>query len=259
MSAIATAHSRKKNHEESAHTRVSPFIFILAGVLLAAGIFSIQLFLSSSYFKIKEVRWSGIKQMDENALKQQFQFVLGQNLIHLSITDIHTALLANRWIKEAVVQKVFPGRIDIALTERVPAAVEIDPLSNRMVLRDGEGVVLEEGSQENLPRIVHYNPDTYTKSLELAPLLSGRKDALIDLSDSNDVAIHLKKGGTTSAGRATSAGVLHLGDKDIKKRWERFTQVESDLNRKDIAPWEADLRFPSQVVVKTKTAAVDTE
>jgi len=172
---------------------------------------------------------------------------LGQNLIRLSIEDIHTALIKNRWVKKAVVSKVYPGRVDVTLTERVPAAVEIDPLSNRMVLRDGEGVILEEGDHDHLPRIIYYNHNVYTKALELAPLLSERKDALIDLSHSENLSIRLKK------------GVLHLGDKDFKKRWERFSKVEADLDHRGVAPWEADLRFPSQVVVKTKTASATTE
>ncbi len=246
----AMAHGRKKNHTEATektHSKVRQPVLVLMGVLLVAGVFAIQSFLSSSYFQIKGIRWSGMKQINAQELNQQFQFVLGQNLIQLSIADIHTALLSNRWVKEAVVRKVFPDRVDVTLTERVPAAVEIDPLSNRMVLRDSEGVVLEEGDAANLPRMIYYNPAVYAKAMELAPLLSKRKDALIDLSRSGDLAVHLKN------------GVLHLGDKDYKERWERFAKVEEDLDRRNMSPWEADLRFPSQVVVKTKTASIEPE
>ncbi|MBI3358664.1 MAG: FtsQ-type POTRA domain-containing protein [Nitrospirae bacterium] len=247
MSTIALTHSRKKNHTGSVQTKSSPFIFVLTGALLVAGFFGLQGFLSSSYFQIKEIRWAGMKQIDRKELDQQFQFVLGQNLIRLSIAKIHTALLNNRWVKEAVVSKVYPNRVAVTLTERVPAAVEIDPVSNRMILRDGEGVVLEEGEQDHLPRMIYYNPNAYGKALELAPLLAERKDALIDLSHAENISVRLKK------------GVLHLGDKDFKKRWEKFSKVEADLDRRNVAPWEADLRFPSQVVVKTKTASAETE
>lgn len=248
MATIALAHGRKKNHtEEVVHTKWSQFGLVLAGVLLVAIFFGLQGFLSSSYFQIKEIRWSGVKQIDSKELDQQFKFVLGQNLVHLSIADIHSALIKNRWVKEAVVRKVFPSRIEVALIERVPAAVEIDPLSNRMILRDDTGVVLEEGEADHLPRMIYYNPNTYTKALELAPLLAERKDALIDMSRSEDLAIRLKK------------GVLHLGDRDYKKRWERFSKMEADLDRRNVAPWEADLRFPAQVVVKTKTASAETD
>jgi len=247
MATIALTHGRKRNHTESSQTRLSQLIFVLSLVLLVAGVFAIQSFLASSYFQIKEIRWSGIKQINKKELNHQFQFVLGQNLSHLSIADVHTSILTNRWVKEAIVRKVFPSRVDITLTERVPAAVEIDPASNRMILRDSEGVILEEGEADHLPRMVYYNPHTYTKALELVPLLSQRKDALIDLSHPENLSIHLKK------------GVLHMGDKDYKERWERFSKVEADLDRRHVAPWEADLRFPSQVVVKTKTAAAETE
>jgi len=247
MATMTLTQGRKKNYTEAAPTKWSQVGSVLAGVFLVAVFFGIQGFLSSSYFEIKEIRWSGVKQIDAKELDQQFHFVLGKNLVHISIADIHSALLGNRWVKEAVVRKVFPSRVEVALTERIPAAVEIDPASNRMVLRDSEGVVLEEGFEDNLPRMIYYNPNTYAKAMALAPLLSKRKDALIDLSHPKDVSVRLKK------------GVLHLGDQDYKKRWERFAKVETDLDRRNIAPWEADLRFPSQVVVKTKTASAEPE
>ncbi len=247
MATGTSTQDKKKNRGESVPIKWSRFIYIFVGVLLVACFFGVQRFLSSSYFQIKEIRWAGAKQIDPKELNRQFQFVVGQNLVRLSIADIHTALLNNRWVKEAVVRKVFPNRVDVTLTERVPAAVEIDPLSNRMVLRDSEGIVLEEGEQDHLPRMIHYNPNAYTKALELAPLLAERKDALIDLSHSGDLSVRLKK------------GVVHLGDKDFKERLERFSKVEADVDRRRMAPWEADLRFPSQVVVKTKTVAAATE
>jgi len=253
MATMSLAQDRKKSRLEGRHADraerkgLSRFIYIFAGFFFVAGFFGVRGFLSSSYFQIKEMKWAGVKQIDEKELNRQFQFVLGQNLFLLSISDIHTALLNNRWVKGAVVSKVYPGRVDVTLTERVPAAIEIDPASNRMVLRDGEGVILEEGDRDNLPRVTHYNPNAYANALELAPLLSKRKDALMDLSDSENLSIRLKK------------GVVALGDKDLKKRWERFSKVESDLDRRGVAPWQADLRFPSQIVVKTKTAAADAD
>ena len=189
---------------------------------------------------IKEIRWNGLKRVDAADLNRQFQAILGQNLIRLSISDLHDTLITNRWIKEAVVRKIFPNRLEVIVTERIPAAVELDPSSHRMLIRDAEGIILEEGDANHLPHVIYYNPNIYAKAMELAPLLVNRKDALIDLSRSDNLSVRLKK------------GVIHMGDRDFKKRWERFANVESDLDRRKIAPWEADLRFPSQVVAKTK-------
>jgi cell division septal protein FtsQ len=247
MASIVLTQGKKKNHAETASAKSGQFGLVLVGVFSIAIFFGIQGFLSSSYFEIKEIRWSGVKQINPKELDQQFQFVLGKNLVHLSIADVHSALINNRWVKEAVVRKVFPSRVDVTLTERVPAAVEIDPLSNRMVLRDSEGVVLEEGEQANLPHMIYYNPNTYTKAMELAPLLAKHKDALIDLSHPKEVSVRLKK------------GVVNIGSEHFTTRWERFVKIEEDLNKRNVAPWEADLRFPSQVVIKTKTASVEPE
>ncbi|MEK7748167.1 MAG: FtsQ-type POTRA domain-containing protein [Nitrospirota bacterium] len=240
MTTATLAVHKKKGVKEDVQ-KGKPWTKILMSFLpVILILFSFYSLSSSSYLQIKEIRWSGLSRIDVQVLDQQFQSVLGQNLIRLSIADLHKTLITNRWIKEVVVRKVFPNRLDILVTERVPAAVEIDPSSHRMLIRDNEGIILEEGKEDHLPQVIYYNPNVYTKAMELAPLLSKRKDALIDLSRSDNVSVRFKK------------GVLHMGDTDLKKRWDRFSQVEANLDSRKIAPWEADLRFPSQVVVKSK-------
>jgi cell division septal protein FtsQ len=146
----------------------------------------------------------------------------------------------NQWIKEAVVRKVLPNKIDVLVTERIPAALEIDSSGKNLILRDKEGVILGAGEQgtTGLPRIIHFNPNAYEKALVLMPLLSHRSDAIVDLSRDNDIRVLL--------GRS----VLRFGDQNFQKRWERFLRVEADLKRRHLVSWEADLRFPSKIVVR---------
>ena len=216
---------------------------ILSVVVLFVSHLGLKTFFASSYFDIKEIRWRGVNRMDPQELNGRFESVLGTSLISLDIDKVHADLLTYRWVKEAVVRKILPNRLDIMITERIPAAVELDPARNKMILRDDEGVVLEDGGEKtgDLPRLIHYTPPAYKKALGLAPLLVSRDKAVIDLSSADDLRVRLAEG-----------SVLHFGDQDYQKRWERFIQVEADVKRRHGTTWEADLRFPEKVVVRKK-------
>jgi cell division septal protein FtsQ len=234
---------RKKEKVSHGSKWLTPFLFISISIVFIVGYIGIKAFFVSSYFRVREIRWGGVHQIDPSALNERFRFVLGRSLVYLDLSEIHTALQSNGWIKKSVVRKVFPDRIDVTITERVAVAVELDPSSNKMVLRDKEGVIIEEvveSESGGLPRMIYYNPRAYAKALELAPLLSERPEALINLSRPDDVWVYLK------------GGVLRLGDRDYQKRWNQFVQVEPDIKHRGLAPWEADLRFPSKVVVRKK-------
>jgi cell division septal protein FtsQ len=234
---------KKKEPEEKKPAKKRSWIyFILIGAVLFSGHLGLKRFFHSPYFDVKEIRWRGVQRINPSELNTQFQYVMGKSLIYLNISDLHSTLLTNPWVKEAVVRKVLPNQVDVFITERVPAAVEIDPRSNRMILRDSDGVILEEGKESggDLPRMIHYTPEAYKNALTVASLLSTRKHSVIDLSRPDDIRVDL------------GGDVLRFGEGDYQKRWERFTRVEADLKRRHGTDWEADLRFPSKVVVKAR-------
>jgi len=238
-------HSVKGEKKGKSEKAKAPFgwiviLLVLTGSILSAGVFGVKHFLASSYFRINEVRWRGLHRIDPQELNSQFYFIVGENLIDLDITQLHSELLVNRWIKEAVVRKILPDKVDILVTERVPAALEIDSSGKKLILRDNEGIVLGEGNEgeSGLPRMIYFNPKAYKKALTLMPLLAGRSDALVDLSRDDDIRVFLGQ------------NVLRFGDQDFQERWEKFLRVEPDLKRRHLVSWEADLRFPSKVVAR---------
>ncbi len=274
MTTMALPQRRKRTNPIDLKRFLLPSLVLIAGMGIIAAYMGLKSFLASSYFDIKEVRWEGVKQLDSRELTEGFPSVLGKNLVYLNMAELHSTLVANPWIKEVVIRKVFPSRVDFLITERVPASVEIDPGTNNMVLRDGDGVVLEEmvppasldatapaarrgapaslsptlltplqhPTHGKLPQMIHYNPAAYSKALELAPLVSERPDAILDISRPDDLAVYLKN------------GVVRAGDRDYKTRWNQFVKVEADLQQRGLTGWEADLRFPGRVVVRTGNA-----
>jgi cell division septal protein FtsQ len=199
---------------------------------------------ASSLFEVKAFQWSGLQHLHEPEMSQRFQSILGRNLFEVEIAPIQRALLSNPWVKAATVRKDFPDRLTFIVVERTPASVAYprfgEALPEAMRLLDQEGVVLDKGGEypPELPRVVHVNKEAYPKALRLADLFTKRSDFLIDLSNANDLRVHLP------------GGVLHFGGEDYPEKWNRFVHVEEDLRDRGFSNWEVDLRFPGKVIVK---------
>lgn len=217
-------------------------------VLVGVGLFGLYLglrhFAASPFFKVREFQWSGLRNLKEPEVARSFQSVLGKNLFDIEIAPLQRALLSNPWVKEATVRKDFPDRLTFIVVERTPASVAYLPPSGSFPetvrLLDREGVVLDQGGAypPELPRVVHVNAAAYPKALRLAALFANRSDFFIDLSNPEDLQVHLP------------GGRVHFGEENYSEKWDRFSQVEEDLRRRGFSQWEVDLRFAGKVIVK---------
>lgn len=228
---------------------------IALSLLVGLGLFGLYLGLrhlaASPFFKVREFQWSGLQHLKEPEVAGLFQSVLGKNLFDVEIAPIQRALLSNPWVKEATVRKDFPDRLTFIVVERTPASVAYLPpagalpeqggtLDVTVRLLDQEGVVLEQGGDypPELPRVVHVNAAAYPKALRLAQLFTNRSDFFIDLSNPEDLQVHLP------------GGLIHFGEENYPEKWDRFSRVEEDLLRRGFSHWEVDLRFSDKVIVK---------
>ncbi len=131
--------------------------------------------------------------------------------------------------------------------ERVAASVEFDS-ARRPLLRDEEGKILQQNGDvpETLPRIIHYNPVSYARGLQLASLVLGTLEKegaepapfVIDLADPDDLVVHFPE------------GVLHFGKEEYSERWQRYLEIREDLERRGISDREIDLRHRRKVIVR---------
>ncbi len=230
---------------------------LLVGVSLFGLYIGVRQLVASPVFKVRGLQWSGLQHLSEPEMAQRFQSLLGQNLFQVEMAPIQRMLLANPWVKAATVRKDFPDRLTFIVEERTPASVAYPQVERRnlslknllypggtlpeaMRLLDREGVVLDQGGNypPELPRVVHVNAAAYPKALRLAELLTDRSDFLIDLSNPDDLQVHLP------------AGVIHFGAADYSEKWNRFAYVEEDLRQRGFSAWEVDLRFSDKVIVK---------
>jgi len=223
---------------------------VVAAVVLGAaafGIFSvIDAALPRTFFGVRQIVWeesrppAGMTPSVEARHARALDRFRGVNLFRVNTAHLRQRLLADPWVKTVVVSKHFPDRLTIRVIARTPAAVSIDETA-QAVLRDDTGVALERGGKEYpsaLPRITHFQQAAFADALALAPLLRDRPEARIDLSDPDDLQIHLDR------------RIIHIGGGDFSERWRRFVVIEPDLTAWGPAPLEIDLRFLDKVVVR---------
>ncbi len=211
---------------------------------------------ASPAFRVDKIAWQGLAHLDEDEMTNRFKFVLGKNIFKVNIQALHQALMAEKWIKTVTVKKDYPNRLMIFVVERKPAAVEyhLDDQGDRAVrlasapvLIDREGMILQKGGAlpSGLARLLHVNAQAYEKALGLWDLLDHYPGLFIDLSNPDDLLVHI-----TDAGNGKRLGLLHLGGESYAERWARFLAIERHLKNRGQVPWEVDLRFPGQVIVK---------
>ncbi|MFQ5949585.1 MAG: cell division protein FtsQ/DivIB [Nitrospiria bacterium] len=251
---------RRKDRRKLSWRRVVDFweSFCLS-ILLGAGLFVLYIGIAqaifSPFFNVKEIRWSGLRHLKAAAMTQRFESLVGENLFRMDLGEIQHRLLSDPWIKEVTVKKDFPDHLSIIVVERTPALVEYAGVGpeetvgspTKTHLLDEEGVVLEQGGSypTAFPRVIRFSRDRFPEVSALARRLAGRSGVLIDLSNREDLLIHLTEGD----GR-TQKGVLHLGKGEFESKWERFLEIENDLHQRGLSNWEIDLRFSGKAVVK---------
>ncbi len=260
MKAIAIQRNKKRRARLSLARLTGWLRPTFWAVLLGGSLFALyvggQRLTSAPLFQIREIRWAGLHHLNEAEMSARFRTVMGRNIFRVNIAQIQGELRANPWVKQAVIRKDFPDRLSITVLERVPTVVEMES-AHGPLLRDEEGEILERvgeasdrlvngAATSDLPRIIHYNPASYAKGLQLASLLSHTLEKekiapslfLIDLTDPEDLVVHFPE------------GVLHFGAESYDERWQRFLEIKDDLGRRGLADREIDLRFQRKVIVR---------
>ena len=105
-------------------------------------------------FSIKKVEFDGNEHVPEIILLKASGLKYKSNIFFQSITDVKKRLESISWIRSVEVQRKFPDKIYIRVSERTPIAILQS--KNRLYLVDSEGVVIKHdgiGDFSNLPII----------------------------------------------------------------------------------------------------------
>lgn len=147
------------------------FLWTLFGIAVFAGtIFGLNYFYNSEYFKIKNIAVINNDYYKVEDLEKFLENLKGENIFEIDKKQIELSVLENySRIKEAELKKIFPDRIEIIITERLPY-LKIG-YKDKIFLIDNEGVFLEEISSGHeiyedlilVKNVVNYLPEIGNK------------------------------------------------------------------------------------------------
>lgn len=222
------------------------FKLLIAAVVIAACLFTINQFKLSRYFPIKSVRVYGIAHLNQQDVQTALFPLVKRNFFAVNVVYIRNQLLQLPWVSEAFVRRSWPDKIDITIVEKTAIAKWNDQnlLSNggelfspdeksypnnlpRFLGPDGKQVVMLQNYVE-MNRIL-YPLHVKISYLELTPYLTWK------LTLDNGIA-------------------LRMGHKDILTRLNHFVKVYAKIVGERTADVDyVDLRYSNGLAVRWKT------
>ena len=224
--------------------------------LLAAGL---QRLARAPLFDIRAIRIEGdVARNSESTIRANAAPRLAGSFLTLDLQQARAAFEAVPWVRHAVVQRVWPGRLAVRLEEHQPVALWLGTDGNdRLVNSHGEVFEANIGDVEDdsLPRL--QGPDGSAPAMlamlrRLAPVFSAQQRSLrdgeltqLELSDRGSWRATLDKGAVIELGRGTEDEVI--------ARTQRFVQTLPRVEARYQRPLEsADLRHMDGFAVRLK-------
>ncbi|MFH1074883.1 MAG: FtsQ-type POTRA domain-containing protein [Candidatus Firestonebacteria bacterium] len=120
--------------------KAAKILFILTAVAgLGYGVyFGADRLKNSPGFEVKEVKVTGNKYVSKNEILALAKVEIRKNMFGIKLKDIQSRLKANPQFKTASVNRVFPGTVEIEVSEREPVAYLGE---NKFYQADAEGII----------------------------------------------------------------------------------------------------------------------
>jgi len=218
-----------------------------------------------------QVNISGTYYTPRRGILEIFAADRGKSILRVPIGERRQQIESIPWVESAVVRRVLPNRIAVAITERTPIAFLREGSS--MALVDAHGVILDRPVEGNFdfPVVTGVSPDLpledraqrmqlfsgFMQQIESAGPDAASRISEVDLSDLDDVratvtglgGAALGGDGTNSSSQVAAPILVHFGGGDFASKYQTLVQ--------DIAQWRAkagsvqsvDLRFNGEAVV----------
>ena len=212
----------------------------------------------------EQIEVAGNRFVTVDALSQYFAADLGKSILRLPLDERRTALESIPWVEHATVERVWPNRIRVTLTERTPVAFLRS--GHDLALVDVHGIILEKplegdfafpvisGLAESMPLedrerrmrlLVQLLAD-----LDLARPGAAEKVSEVDVTDAQDLRVMLD-GLSSGAGEAPL--LVRFGDSDFINKYRLLLENINHWQMSAGRVESVDLRFSRQVVVNPET------
>ncbi|WP_129596432.1 cell division protein FtsQ/DivIB [Anaerophilus nitritogenes] len=215
-------------------------------ILLLMGIVAFIVIFKTDVFTIKDVEVIGNKQISENAIISKSAITIGNHMLKEKLENVKINLYKDPYIKTVQIERKFPNKILIHITERKEEAVI--PFMNEYLIIDEDGMVLRSSSQmENLKVIKGLtfsnfmagsilkvkDKNQFKESLEIVRGLNRYNVTIqeLDISNKKDIKIKITNDLICKIGK---------GD-DLDYRLQALNEILKDLNKRQITRGVVDI------------------
>ena len=232
----------------------------LAGVVIYLCYASFNFLTSDPRFQITDVTFRGNNALSENQLLEWLGQVQGENLFAYDLSRASERLAEHPWILSASVQRKFPQKIQIELTERVPyARIKFE----KVFLMDNFGVILSEEKPEyrNLPLIVQpgVKPENFSGERVIQSLKTMHYFNKLSFFKKNPLDTAELKGHSRIIFFTRNRDLqIQMSMETLTEGFKKFMIVLDTLEDDTVKIQMIDLSFKDQVVVRDRISAHST-
>jgi cell division protein FtsQ len=207
----------------------------------------------------EQVSIAGTQYTQRGSVLEIFAADRGKSILRVPLDERRRELEAIPWVESAVVRRVLPNGIAVAITERTPVAFLRE--GSNMALVDAHGVILDRPIEGNFdfPVVTGVGPDMpledraqrmqfFSGFMQQIESVSGSASGSIsevDLSDLEDI-----RATVTGLGASSQEPVLvHFGGGDFASKYQTLVQDIGQWRAKAGSVQSVDLRFNGEAVV----------
>ena len=241
------------------HTIAKALIYLsIAGTVAYLSTLFYTYLMGSPYLEIKEIVLVGGGRVDPQRIAEEAGIRTGQNILSIDLKEIKRRVESFPWVKEVMVQRLFPDRLRIEIRERVPMALLY--LGGKIYIVDEEGIPFKEATaadRVDLPVITGIKGDEWEdRRVETVKVLKelfgsiGKKGGISmeDISEvrlaGEDVVLYTMDGKEISLGRG-----------GYREKMERLGIVKASLGSGYRQVESIDLGYSDRAVVRFRDAS----
>ena len=228
------------------------------GVVAYAGYQGVTLAMGSDALVIQRITVEGNIRMSTGEVVSLLDGLRGQNMLSVDLEAWKASLKASPWVADAAIRRVFPGRVAVAVVERMP--VGIGRLGDTLFLVDRQGNLIDEygpnyaeldlpiltgldgGQPVDEPRVDELRA---ALAVRVVDAVSTRRDLAarvseIDVTDAHNAVLTLKDDPTQ----------VRLGEEQFVRRLQTYFDLAPTLRERVPTADYADVRFDNRVYVR---------
>jgi len=222
-------------------------------VLGAAMYTTVQYLRTSPRFEVKKVRVLGFNRTAENHILSQADLPDRVNIFSVDLAGIRQRVETLQWVREAIVQRVFPDTVTIKVIERQP--VGLARIRGRIYQFDADAVVLDfdPATGVNFPILDGLELKDQERNLRKVALY---RKVVEELQGQHALSeIHINGEDEVSVVSLSDPLLVNLGVEDFRSKWVQFLQMRSRIQSEYPEVSQVDFRFRNQVILKMNEEA----